>query len=96
VVIDDLNFKGIATAPDEADSPLVIDPKAVLSEAIASELLQMVSRRNPQVPERLSVVEHCQLAARDILDAPEARASPAVEKGFRLSASECPYHHGIL
>src|SRR3546814_17992820 len=68
VVIDDLHVVRIAAAPAEADTPLVVDPDAVLSLAIAFEQLQPVCGRNPQVIERSGGVEHAQLAPGDLLD----------------------------
>src|SRR3546814_10766142 len=68
VVIDDLHVVRIAAAPAEADTPLVVDPDAVLSLAISFEQLQPVCGRNPQVIERSGGVEHAQLATGDLLD----------------------------
>ena len=46
VVIDYFNIVGIAFMPPEADSPLVIDPDAMLPLPISFQLLKTVSRWN--------------------------------------------------
>jgi len=40
---------GIPIAPAEADSPLIIYPDAVLTSAIATQLLQAIAWRQSQV-----------------------------------------------
>jgi hypothetical protein len=47
VVVDDLNLERVAIAPDETNAPLVIDPDAVLTSAIAGQCFQAVVRRCP-------------------------------------------------
>ena len=48
MVIDEFNLVGIAVLPDEAHAPLVVDPDAVLAEAIVDESLQLVTGRHGQ------------------------------------------------
>lgn len=43
MVIDDLDVIGVAVAPHKADSPLVIDPDAVLTLSVAVQGLQPVA-----------------------------------------------------
>jgi hypothetical protein len=44
VVIGDLDLEGVATGPSEANSPLIVDPDAVLTFSAAPQPLQSVSR----------------------------------------------------
>jgi hypothetical protein len=46
MIVDHLNVMSATVTPDEADSPLVVDPYAVLSLSVARESFQAVSRRN--------------------------------------------------
>jgi hypothetical protein len=51
VVIDDLNVIGIAFAPTEANSVLIIDTYAVLPLPASSEFFEPVPRRSSQIAE---------------------------------------------
>jgi hypothetical protein len=42
VVIGDLDLEGVATGPSKADSPLIVDPDAVLPFSVALQPLQSV------------------------------------------------------
>jgi hypothetical protein len=55
MIIDDLDIVSVALAPHETDSPLIVDPDAVLTLAVAAKLLQPVAGRNPQI------LYHCAL-----------------------------------
>jgi hypothetical protein len=54
--------------PFEADPPLVVDAYAPLPRPIATEFLQPVRRRNPQIMDRAGIVDHAQLPHRHLLD----------------------------
>jgi len=41
--VADLDLVGVATSPDEADAPLVVDADAVLAGAVAGEPLEAVA-----------------------------------------------------
>jgi hypothetical protein len=56
MVVDDLNFVGVATRPNEADSPLVIDPYAVLAAAPPFQALQTVRWWHAKIGQVTSVV----------------------------------------
>src|SRR6476659_10577423 len=64
VVVDDLDFVGIAFSPDEADPPLLIDADRMLSLAIAFECLEPVGGWDTQVFQTLCVVQQAQLSER--------------------------------
>lgn len=51
-------------APDEANSPLVVDSDAVLSGAVASEALQSVPRRTPEIFQRGGRIQEEKLPVR--------------------------------
>ena len=97
MIVHNLDIVSIAIAPDKADSPLVIDADAVLALAITRELFKAIpGRRNAQILQRLRVVQHRELASGDSFDALETRKPQAVEKRFRVPASERPYHRGMV
>jgi len=58
VIVRDLDPESIALPPDEANSPLVVDPNAVLALAVTREFLEMVSRRNIQVCQGIRCIQN--------------------------------------
>ncbi len=51
-----------AVSPTKSDSPVVVDPDAVLPASLATELLEPVPRRSPQVVQILGTVQYLQLS----------------------------------
>jgi hypothetical protein len=49
MIVHDLYVVRVAVSPNEADAILIVDPNAVLSLAIPSQLLEPISRRDPEV-----------------------------------------------
>lgn len=49
MVIDNLHLVSVAFSPNEADTPLIIDPNTVLSFAVAAERFEAIPRRGSQV-----------------------------------------------
>jgi hypothetical protein len=49
VVVDDFYVVGVAVTPSETDTPLVVDPDAVLAFAIAFEGFEPIGRRYAQI-----------------------------------------------
>jgi hypothetical protein len=88
VVIGDLNVESISFTPHEADSPLVVDPDAVLSLAISLQLFQPISRWDSQVLERDRAVQQQQLSPRHSLEGPKARHVPIVKELFGVRRAE--------
>ena len=62
MIIDNLDCFGGAIAPDEADAPLVVDPDAVLSLAIAFERFEPITGRRANIGQLSRRVEHIELA----------------------------------
>ncbi len=65
MVIGNFNFEGIAIAPYEADSVLVVDPDAALSCAVTLERFQAIARENRQIRMQKSSVELRELSLND-------------------------------
>jgi hypothetical protein len=49
VIVDDFNIMRLAVSPHEANSPLIVDPNAMLTGSISLESLQAVARRNAKI-----------------------------------------------
>ena len=57
MIVHDLDIVRDIVLPVETDSPLTIDPNAVLALAISSESLGTISRRNSKIVKRFRCVE---------------------------------------
>ena len=89
VVVGDLHVVCSCGGPAKADAPLVVDPDAVAAGSVATELLQLVSRRDPKVVEGPSSVEQKQLAVRGAVDRwPEPTCASAMPDGLGVAISE--------
>jgi hypothetical protein len=82
VVIHNLNALRFAIGPPKANTPLVIDPNAVLPGAVAGEFLQSVPRRGGQVAQVLGSVQVQQLSPRRPLNGRREFARPLPAKDF--------------
>lgn len=49
MIVDDFDIESVALAPSEANPPLVIDADAVLTSAVARELLKSIPWGNSQI-----------------------------------------------
>jgi len=62
MIVNDLDLVRITISPPKADPPLVVDPNAMLSRAIAFELLEPVPWRHAEIVEHLGGVHGDQFA----------------------------------
>jgi hypothetical protein len=62
VVVDDLDVFRARWGPDEADTPLLVDPDAVLPDAVALEGFEPVPGRDFEVIQDFGGIEHDELA----------------------------------
>jgi hypothetical protein len=93
VVVGNLDFVRIVTAPREADSILIVNPDAMLPHPVAAKLFQSVSRRNSQVVQFYRTIEHDQFPFRyrGWRRAPGPSAFPDVRRRFVDEAFDhCP------
>jgi hypothetical protein len=84
--------------PPEADTPLLIDPYAVLPAALALERLESVAWRHPQVGHSSCLVDHPELAkSRGLHLERESPASPTAPNLRGLGIRKALDHgHKIL
>jgi hypothetical protein len=95
VVIDDLNLVGISVTPSEADSPLIVDPDAMLASTAALQGFQPIARRHTQEVQRRRGIHLNQFSQ---CDPQQIRWKPpgghAVEKSFRFLVGKA-LDHGL-
>lgn len=68
MIIDDLDLVCVSSFPAETDPPLIIDPDAVLTDAISSQLLQSVSWRDTEILKGFRRIQQSKFAKRRSLD----------------------------
>jgi hypothetical protein len=55
VIVHDLDLVGVSVVPDEAHTPLIVDPHAVLPPSLARERLETIARWCPQIAQRTAL-----------------------------------------
>jgi len=87
----------VATAPDEANPPLVIDADAVLAGTLAFEGFQPVARRRKQIAQCPRPVQVFELAPGGVLNVRRQLAGAFAPKdALRFAARESGYHRNML
>jgi len=72
MIVDNFDVMAVAIAPNEADSPLLIDPDGMLSLPVTTQRLQLVSRWRRQYAQFRRGVQLQQFAQRHALEGTEA------------------------
>jgi len=93
MIIDDFNEFRATIAPLETDTPLIIDPDAVLTATIALQRLQSIARRQPQIAQVSRRVKISELPPRDFDQiGRKAFRALTLEDGFRQCVPESSDH----
>lgn len=96
MVVHDLNVVGIPVAPNKADTPLIVDPNAVLSLSVSVERFQPIARRRCQVPQISGNIQLAQLPLSYPLESLKPFYMLPGMKPFRLPRPERLDHQLIL
>src|ERR1035441_265210 len=96
VIIDDLNALRRAVAPEEAESPLIVDPDTILTLPVTTKRLKPVSRNCRHILQFLGVVQHPKFPPRHRSNVAESAALLALKKLLGLLAAEGSYHTGSV
>ena len=91
MVIRDLDIYRPAFRPDEANPPLLIDPDAVLSGAVAFQCLQRIARRT-EIVERPGRVQLKQFSNGGLFDGLKSPGSDSKKHLLSFGISERPDH----
>ena len=92
VIIGDFDLIGSVSLPDKADSPLLVDPDAVLSGPIPFQHLQPISWWGKQVIEFRSVIEHGQFPFCRFPEAGELLDHLSCKEQLRLFVAKASDH----
>ncbi len=96
MTIHNLNIPCVAILPPEADTPLIVDPDAVLSLSVALEGLKAVTRRLRQILQSPGTVEIEQLAPCLTFDRRKTSNEDIIEKSLGILGLECLDHRAII
>jgi hypothetical protein len=88
VIIHNLRFVRVPFPPNKTETPLVVDPNAVLPLPVAAQCLQPIPRRRCQIAQFRGAIQLPQLASPNLLDCPKAAARLTPVKSFGLRAAE--------
>jgi hypothetical protein len=78
----------VALAPSKTDPPLVVDPNAVLSFAVAAQPLQPVAWKHAENSKIVRRVEHVELPKGRPFDGAKLATGLAMEESLSLIAPE--------
>jgi hypothetical protein len=96
VVVDDFDAIRVTLLPFEADSPLIIDPNAILSLAITVQPLQLVSWRAAQVIKRFRCIQQQKFSqGRTVYVAEDLPGESSIEDLLAFPATKA-LDHGTL
>jgi hypothetical protein len=96
VVVRDLDFEGVSIAPDETETPLIIDSDAVLPLPATLQFFQPVARRHSKILKRNSAMQEKQFSPRRSLQVPEPRHISIVEEPLGIRRPEGTNHLRII
>jgi hypothetical protein len=92
MVINYLDIVSVAPVPTETESPLIIDPNAVLALARAAQFFEPIARRNPQVLDRSGIVQHDELTTSGLFDSAKTCGTSPIEERLGVLASKRSDH----
>src|SRR5271168_503415 len=92
VIIPDLHVVSVSIAPNETNTPLVVDADTVLSRAVTLQRMKPVSRRKIQIHQTFGRVQHQKLAPRRLPNVHELTNTLIAEKPLGVGALKGLYH----
>jgi hypothetical protein len=96
MIIDDFDVLSGALSPGKTDSPLIVDPDAMLTLPAAAQSLKPVSRNRREVFQFFRVVEHAQFPPRYLCDIAELPAALSVKQLLGVRGVERSDHTGSI
>ncbi len=96
MIVDNLDVIRTPTRPNEADTPLIVDPDAELAGAVATQRLETVSGRYPEVAERPRSVEVIELAPGDTLERAESPHITVAKQPLGILVAKALNHAAII
>ena len=96
MVVNNLDFVGMPSAPNKANAPLIVDADAVLPPPIPFQAFEAVSRQRRKRSDIYNGIENIQFAKRRALDCLEPAHSFPVKEALGIRAAERLDHISML
>jgi hypothetical protein len=96
VIIDNLNVHRVASVPNETDTPLIIDPYAVLTAPVSVQCLQAVAGRRGQISDLCRAIQLAKFPLSDAFDSVESSAVQPSKKAGGFVAAKRFDHSGMV
>ena len=93
MVVDDFDTCRPSFIPDEANSPLIVDPNRMLPLPVCLQRFKTIARRDTEVVENPGLIQQTQLAKRSVLNVGrQPTASPPGPDQLRFRVGETLDH----
>ena len=95
VIVHDFNVVSVAVSPHETETPLIVNPNAVLPRSVAMQCFQAIAGRSCQVAQFDGAVQLPKLSPCDPLDSLKAADRLPTVKSPSFGAAE-RLDHGLI
>jgi len=95
VIVHDFNVVSVAVSPHETETPLIVDPNAVLPRSVAMQCFQAIAGRSCQVAQFGGAIQLPKLSPCDPLDSLKAAARLSAVKSLGFRTAE-RLDHGLI
>jgi hypothetical protein len=92
MVIGYFNIAGVSVFPAKTYPPLIVDPDAVLSPAIALQDLKPIARRNPEILKALGLMKIQEFPPCNSLERTNPRHVQVIKQFPGFCITKGPYH----
>jgi hypothetical protein len=92
VIVNDFHVVGVPFPPQEADTPPVINPDAVLPRTISAKGFEPIAGRSSQIAQFRGGIQLGQLSLRDSFERQESLDSLAIMETPGILRTERPDH----
>jgi hypothetical protein len=96
VIIHDFYLVRVALAPNETNTPLIVDPNTMLACPVSAQAFQPIARRRSQIAEPRGEMQLVQLSPCDALNRLKPPHRFSLEEAFGIRAAEGANHHSIV
>ena len=97
MIINNLNIVCIPVLPFETDSPLIVNANAMLSFSIPGQSFKLISRRNSNVLDCRTPIQHPELSKCDLLNiVRQFFGKLPIKYLFSFTTLEAFYHNALI
>ena len=93
MVVDDFNLVSVSLSPHEADTPLIVDPNAMLAFSIPVKSFEPIPGWRREITKLGCGVQLTKFAQRHSFDGPKSPHPLPTVEALRVLAAKAPNHH---